>query len=87
MAHVWYHCGTISMTGVPLQDIPITIHDGTRANFAVVVKRRPGQSDREWQKDKRDFDRFTEKFYERFKGYGEEAKYHQPSYTHPEPPE
>ena len=87
MAHVWYHCGTISQIGVPLQDIPITIHDGTRANFAVVVKRRPGQSDKSWEKDKKDFDRFTAKFYERFKAYGEEAKYHEPSYVHPEPHE
>jgi hypothetical protein len=85
MAHVWYHCGTISNKGEPLTDIPITIHDGTRANFAVVVKRRPGQSDREWAKDKKDFDKFTTKFYERFLGRGEEALYHEPSYTHPEP--
>ena len=85
MAHVWYHCGTISQVGVPLNDIPITIHDGTRANFAAVVKRREGQSEKEWLKDKKDFDAFTEKFYKRFTGKGEESLYHEPSYVHPEP--
>lgn len=85
MAHVYYHCGTISKKGEPLKDIPITIHDGTRANFAAVIKRQPGDSDQKWAKDQKDFDAFVQKFYKRFKGPGDEAKYHEPSYTHPEP--
>lgn len=84
MAHVWYHCGTVSKRR-KLGKIPITIHDGDRLNFAAALKRRKGQSDESWAMDGRDFDRMVYEFYKRFQGRGEKSFKHKPSYIHEEP--
>ena len=85
MAHVQSHCGTISKKGKKLGKIPITIHDGTRLNLALAVKRQKGQTDAEWEKDKQDLLAFKYAIYKRFKGKGDEVRAHKPSFVHPEP--
>lgn len=86
MSHVDTHCGTISKTN-PTKKIPIFIHDGTRLNLALGLKRQKGQTDSDWAKDRADLKAMKEAMYKRFKRKGDKVYYHKPSYTHPEPPE
>ena len=83
MSHVATHCGGV---GEELGQIPIVIHDHTRLNYAVALKRWPGETDKHWAKREAKLDKLKHKVYALAKMTpADETYYHAPSYVHPEP--
>ncbi len=89
MTHVATHCGSV---GTPETEEPaeiqITIHNYTRLNYAVALKRWPGETDRHWEKRQEKLSKLRHKIYELAQMTpADPIVYHQPSYVHPEPHE
>lgn len=55
-------------------------------NYAVAMKRWPGEPEKSWQKRKRKLDKLKEKIYE-LASQDDDCPWfeHEPSYEHPEP--
>lgn len=86
MTHVATHCGGVGEleTNEPAE-IQITIHNHTRLNYAVAMKRWPDESNKSWEKRQEKLVKLRNKIYELACMDGDEWYYHEPSYEHPEP--
>ncbi len=85
MTHVATHCGSVGEPDDPAE-IPITIHNSTRLNLAIALKRWPDEDDASWVKRQEKLDHLIEKMYELAKmTSADQVHYHAPSYVHPEP--
>ena len=87
MTHVATHCGGVGEpeTNEPAE-IQITIHNHTMLNYAVAMKRWPGESDASWHKRQAKLDKLRVKVYELASQNIDCPWYtHEPSYVHPEP--
>lgn len=86
MSHVATHCGGVGdlETDEP-SEIQITIHNHTRLNYAVALKRWPDESEKSWQKRQAKLERLKHKVYDLACMNGDEWHTHEPSYVHPEP--
>lgn len=86
MPHVETHCGGVGelMTTEP-PEIQVTIKNHTRLNYAVALKRWPGETDRHWEKRKAKLGKLQRKIYSLAQMTSADTiYYHQPSYVHPE---
>jgi hypothetical protein len=85
MTHVATHCGSVGEPDSP-PEIPITIHNHTRLNLAIALKRWPGESDNHWAKRQAKLDKLKHKIYKLAQMTSEDqVYYHEPSYVHEEP--
>ena len=85
MTHVATHCGSVGEHDSP-PSIPITIHNHTRLNLAIALKRWPNEGDSHWAKRQAKLDKLKHKIYKLAQMTSEdEIYYHEPSYVHPEP--
>lgn len=87
MSHVDTHCGGVGEleTDEPAE-IDITIHNHTRLNYAVALKRWPNETEQHWAKRKAKLDKLKHKIYKLAQMNSDDAiYYHEPSYVHPEP--
>jgi hypothetical protein len=84
MAHVWYHCCGV---GEQLGEIPITIHDCTFANVAIVIKRWHNESDEHFAKRDAKLNKLIEKIAQLATPPHVKVEMYNfpPSYVHPEP--
>jgi hypothetical protein len=86
MTHVATHCGSVGLPDDP-PEIPITIHNHTRLNLAIALKRWPDESDSHWSKRQAKLDKLKHKIYALAQmTSADEIHYHPPSYVHDEPP-
>lgn len=79
------HCGS---TGTPDEppEIPITIHNSTRLNLAVALKKWPNESATSWTKRQAKLKKLIHQIYKLAqKTPADPITYHEPSYVHPEP--
>jgi hypothetical protein len=77
------HCGSV---GMPLGEIPITIHDSEKLNLAIALKRWPDESERSWNKRQDKLKDLIHKIYKLAQQTSaDQIHYHEPSYVHPEP--
>ena len=83
MTHVATHCGGV---GEERGEIPVTIHDHEMLNYAVALKRWPGESNRSWILRQHKLNALKIKVYKLASIDADcEWYYHEPSYVHPEP--
>ena len=87
MPHTSTHCGG----GGEIEQLPeppefqATIHNHTRLNYAVGMKRWPNEPDQHWAKRKAKLEKLKLKTYKLAAMPGDEYYSHEPSYVHPEP--
>ncbi len=88
MPHTDTHCGGVGEleTNEP-SEIQVTIHNHTRLNYAVALKRWPDETDNHWNKRKDKLAKLQHKIYALAAMPGDQFYYHAPSYVHPEPHE
>lgn len=87
MTHVATHCGSVGTPDNP-PEIPITIHNFTRLNLAIALKRWPGETDKHWLRRQAKLDQLKHKIYDLARMSSDDPiVYHQPSYVHEEPHE
>lgn len=85
MSHVDTHCGSVGQPDDPPQ-IPITIHNSTRLNLAIALKRWPDESDHSWDKRQKKLKDLIHNIYKLAQQTSaDQIIYHAPSYVHPEP--
>ena len=88
MTHVASHCGGVGeQENSPTEptEITVTIKNHTRLNYAVALKRWPGESDAHWQKRQDKLTKLRHKIYALAQMTPEDhVYYHAPSYVHPE---
>lgn len=88
MTHVATHCGGVGElenSEHEPSEIQITIKNHTRLNYAVAMKRWPGESDKSWNKRLDKLAKLRHKIYELAQmAPADQIVYHQPSYVHPE---
>jgi hypothetical protein len=84
MTHVATHCGSVGEPDEPSM-IPITIHNHTRLNLAIALKRWPDESDNHWERRQAKLDKLKHKIYKLASLPGDQIYYHEPSYVHEEP--
>mgnify|MGYP003588692982 CR=1 FL=1 len=86
MPHTSTHCGSVGEPDVP-PEIPITIHNSTRLNLAIALKKWPDESEKSWGDRKAKLDQIIHKIYKLAQmTSADPITYHEPSYVHPEPP-
>lgn len=88
MTHVASHCGGVgeleSSEHEP-PEIQVTIKNHTRLNYAVALKRWPGETDSHWQKRQDRLTKLRHRIYRLAQmSPDDQVYYHQPSYVHPE---
>jgi hypothetical protein len=81
MSHVATHCGSVGEPDDP-PEIPITIHNHTRMNLAIALKRWPGETDKHWERRQAKLDALKHKLYDLARMPGDRVYYHDPSYVH-----
>jgi hypothetical protein len=91
MPHTDTHCGGVGEQENSEHEPPeiqVTIKNHTRLNYAVALKRWPGETDNHWQKRKEKLSKLKHKIYALAQMTPEDQiYYHAPSYVHPEPHE
>lgn len=82
MSHVATHCGSVGQPDDP-PEIPITIHNYTRLNYAVALKRWPGETDKSWERRQAKLTKLRHKIYALAQMTPDDpVVYHTPSYVH-----